>query len=341
MVNSSRKSYRCLLFTLFSLWIFSVHNVWAEKKTETVADSYGSTQLFLMLHRINLRLDAIRFYMGKPEHEIACLDIHGAVLRGVYFQAVNLYKKTDRLALEITRTTQPIKPLKSIHQITDNSVYQIVSYTFDRINLIASSLGINIPDDEVNYSPPSNVTASDIYEAILEANQKTNHLLDKKYSPSDVFQQLTKALHLTFTLYERFPETRRIERVPKLSPGKKPGDVYQLLLKCFNIIREIVEISNLEVIELSSVTKVAPYTPSEVYDIATLLTSELQYIHDSVPGLSEPVISHFPGRKYPFHVYQRGQMLYQALLRLRNMITENPDWRAYGYSYEINREYTT
>jgi hypothetical protein len=325
MITPSRLTGGCRLFFLALLLIFA-QSTQAQNTTPSV-ESFDASQILSILHRIDVRLDAIRFYMGKPENEISGLEISGAAPHEVYFQAVNLYQKADRLALEITRTTQPIKSNGPASPITDTDVYHVASYALDRINFVASNLGITITDN-LDFLPLNGATSSDAYEIILDTNQKINHLLEEKYSPGDVFQQVTSALHLTFTLFERFPEERRIIKEPELIPGKQPGDVYQLLLRCFSVVREIAQLSSLELLELSSTPKVMPYIPSEVHDVATLLTSELRFIHDSAPGLSEPALSHFPGRKYPFHVYQRGQVLYQTLLRLRDLIAANPDWRA-------------
>ena len=85
-------------------------------------------------------------------------------------------------------------------------------------------------------------------------------------------------------------------------------------------------LSNMDILTFESVEKHGAYIPSEVYDVATLLVSELAYIHDSVPGLTEAEKSYFPVGRYPSDVYQRGLQLRLTLERLHELIAANPNW---------------
>ena len=53
--------------------------------------------------------------------------------------------------------------------------------------------------------------------------------------------------------------------------------------------------------------------PSDVYDLATLLLSELEYLHSLVPGARAPIQAAHPGKRWPSDVYQlAGVLAHQA-----------------------------
>ena len=67
---------------------------------------------------------------------------------------------------------------------------------------------------------------------------------------------------------------------------------------------------------------------SDVYDIATLVVSELVFSHSHLKG-AEPVVEEFVSfseRKFPSHVYQRVGMLEERLRGLLMRVKEHPDW---------------
>ena len=67
-------------------------------------------------------------------------------------------------------------------------------------------------------------------------------------------------------------------------------------------------------------------TPSDVYDIVSLLVSELAFLHAALPGAEPPHKSYFPGRKFPSDVYQRVGILEKQLAQLESLVERQPDW---------------
>ncbi|MEJ2406643.1 MAG: hypothetical protein P8171_20585 [Candidatus Thiodiazotropha sp.] len=313
----------CIAIILLSALPLAVH-AQAGAQTE---DLNSATKGLLLLDILNLKLETIRSYIGKPTDEVANIIIKNATAREVFYQAVNLYNKSDRLAQEIVRHSSSLDPGKLNSESREEAVITVINATMQRIDAVVEELGIQPhPAPEKNYSK-IHATNSDLYVAILNTNQDINQLLDNKYRPAEVYQQLTNAIHIALTLFERFPETPRDFSEPEFIPGKTPSDVFNLLIECYMRIREIAMLSKIEVLEIHSVSKNGLYVPSEVYDIATLLVSELSYIHDTVPGLSKANNSYFPGRVYPSDVYQRGLLLKRLLSNLHDLIMKNPDWR--------------
>jgi hypothetical protein len=286
--------------------------------------AHTTSQTLALIQVMGTHLEAIRIYMGKAQMEIARLDVENAAAHETYYQAVNLYRKADRLALEIIRSTRELEYRDRSEDIGMDAVYAVVEQALQRVDAVAADLGIDLPPapDE---APTASV--SDVYEALLNTGQRINQLLERQFSPSDVYQQVTKALNITLALFDRFPGERRVTQEPEWTPGKKPGDVYQVLLDCHAVVRDIAQRSGIDVLALSATPKSSPYRPGEVYDIATLLVSELNYIYAAVPGLSQPAASYFPGRKFPSDVHQRARRLHQTLIRLDELIARRPGWR--------------
>ena len=76
----------------------------------------------------------------------------------------------------------------------------------------------------------------------------------------------------------------------------------------------------------TAVTTTNDVTPSDVYDVASLLVSELAYLHARLPNAGAPRSSYNPGDKLPSHVYQRAGMLERQLSELNKWVEGSPDW---------------
>ena len=66
--------------------------------------------------------------------------------------------------------------------------------------------------------------------------------------------------------------------------------------------------------------------PSDVYDLATLLVSDLTYLYGRLKDVPPIPSVPFPGRKFPSHVYQQAGTLLDHLRALEQQVRANPDW---------------
>ena len=71
---------------------------------------------------------------------------------------------------------------------------------------------------------------------------------------------------------------------------------------------------------------IADLTSSDVYDLASLLVSELAYLDSRVASGKSPIDSYYPGRKLPSHTYQRVGILKAQLSQLVALVTTSPGW---------------
>ncbi|MFQ5715698.1 MAG: hypothetical protein ACE5GQ_01195 [Nitrospinales bacterium] len=63
----------------------------------------------------------------------------------------------------------------------------------------------------------------------------------------------------------------------------------------------------------------------DVYDLASLLVSELTYLNHLI-GNNRHLVSFYPGRKFPSHVYQETGMLQTQLQALSKQVKAQPNW---------------
>ena len=191
-------------------------------------------------------LELVRYEMGKPRRLEGGGQIAGVAPREVYFQALTLFRKANRLSFEHTREIVDDLP-RPDGEIKPADVLAVVNNALGRIRRVQDKLGINhavAPE-----APDPSKTPDDVILAILQASQQLNLLLDQPFSPAEVYQQLTLAIGYTARLRAQFPGDR-IPETPVFESGKRPSDVYRKLLDCFAIVRRIAGESNLSMLSL-------------------------------------------------------------------------------------------
>ena len=106
--------------------------------------------------------------------------------------------------------------------------------------------------------------------------------------------------------------------------------MYRLLLGCFELVRSIAEQSDLQILELwVDDADIDTVTPSDVYDIASLLVSELAYLDRQLNDSPSKRKARYPGHKVPSDVFQRVGILngqleeINALLESRSPVVKD------------------
>jgi hypothetical protein len=288
------------------------------------ADIIQPPDVFVHVDIVRAELERLRYEMGKPINHQAEIGVRNAAPREVFFQALTLFRKADRLCFEQTRERAEL-PKPPIGEVRPEHVYHVVDEALGRIRVVKGGLEISSTPQTIPRDPAK--TPTDVFRSTVQANRQLNLLLDQRFSPSDVFQQVTVAIGFTSSLLARFPGEIRIPEEPSFEAGKLPADVYRRLVGCFERVRMIAHTSGLDMLELeTSETRIQQATPSDVFDIASLLVSELAYLHGKLRDSEPPRRAYFPGRKFPSHVFQRAGILEQQLISLDERIQQQPNW---------------
>lgn len=178
--------------------------------------------------------------------------------------------------------------------------------------------------------PPS-TKPTEVGRAIVQTNRQLNLMLQRRFSPSDVLQQVSWGLEYAKALLAQFPGVTPSAAPPPFQRGKQPADVFLRLVECFVHVEKIAHLSGMAVLHLDveaakQAVRDFDIQPCDVYDLATLLISDLTYLYgklkDAPPIPSVP----FPGRKFPSHVYQQAGVLLGQLHELEEQVRANPTW---------------
>jgi hypothetical protein len=307
-----RKSIACVLLMYWGAGVLQ-----AQELPITPSHVYQQVEL------LRNELELIRLEMGKEPVEAPSLAVSHAKPREVFYQALTLFRKADRLTFEYTgeRVADPTAPEDEIRPA---DVLAVVQEALARIASVKLSLGIT----EAAVASPlrPGMTSSQVFKAIVTANRELNQLLDRPFAPADVYQQVTWAIAYASRLLDTPQRVATPPEPPPLERRKRPHDVYQKLLLCFSEVHEIGTASSVPMLELEVEREMAEIAPSDVHDLATLLVSELAHLHAQKRDALPPRRVFNPGRKLPSQVYRRVGVLCGQLKQLRERAAANADW---------------
>ena len=244
----------------------------------------------------------------------------------MYFQALTLFRKANRLCFERTRRRVETPEIPA-GEIESRHVLLIVDAVLDRIREVKRVLDIRDGVDPIERD--ASQTNTDVFQSIVQANRQLNLLLERRFAPSDVFEQVTLSISYAAQLLALSPGAARISNPAPFERGKRPADVYDRLVACFDRIRQIEVASSKHCLSLNASSSELT-TPSDVYDVASLIVAELAFLHNLVGSPGEVIEPYYPGVKFPSHVYQRVGILEKQLESLQSHTADNPDWLTAG-----------
>jgi hypothetical protein len=269
---------------------------------------------------VRAELELIRLEMGRPKDTRREIGVANAAPREVFFQALTLFHKANRLSFELTRERAelPEKPIGTIRLVHVRDVLEAV---LERLRRVKGVLG-SVEQSRKRARDPAK-THADVFRSIVQANRQVNLLLNEPYTPSDTFQQVTLAVGYAAQLRTQFAATRMPE-MPAFERRKRPADVYYRLIECFARVRAVMQHSGLNALTLDRHPETV--TSSDVYDIASLIVSELSFLHSHLDGVLAPPDAYYAGRKFPSDVYQRAGLLESLLSDLQALVETSPAW---------------
>lgn len=321
MVRQFTYIFGFLLF--FTSQLSIVTTAEANGQTGKTLQSMQPADVFLHVALVRDELELIRFEMGRPSDHLPQMVVSNAASREVFFQALTLFHKANRLAFEQTRKRMDAPEIPQ-GEILPDHVWQVVDAALQRIQRVKSELGII--ENSASRVRDADKRPIDVFRTIAQANRQLNLLLERRFSSSDVFKQVTLAMAYSARLLSHFDGTQRIAATPPYQRGKRPVDVYHRLVAILARLQKIAQQSGLAMLTLSDVNNATEITPSDVYDIASVLVAELAYLHQQLGTVEPPLTPRYPGRKFPADVYQRAGILEAQLVTLQARVTADPDW---------------
>lgn len=258
---------------------------------------------YARMERVHAELDLIREEMGRPADHRAEPAVANAAPREVYFEALAMFRKADRLCFERTgeQAVLPHPPAPGDVQPAD--VLAVVDAVLERLGTVKARIGA--PAAAAEAQPVDGKTPSEVLVSILRASRQLNALVDQAFSPNDVYQQCSLALGYAARLAARAGAPA--PALPAFERKKRPADCYRRLTACLASLHDGMARADLSSLDFTPAAyDDADILPSDVYDLASLVISELAYLHALVPGLAPPSAADLYefGHKLPSHVYQ-------------------------------------
>ena len=281
-----------------------------------------------VLARVELlrdELELIRLEMGRPRSRPSKIAIRGVSPRETTFQAFTLLGRVNQLRWEITGIPAPLIQVSLPPEVRPFDAWQVLNAAYEQILEVKRELRISEQIEERTWA--RSATPAQVFAAIVQANRELDVVVTRRVLPNDVYHQVKLATHYAAHLLSRFPETKALPETPAFKRGKRPNDVYALLLECYGRVRAIAQRAGVEVLEFDTAHSdrdSSQVRPSEVHDIAILLVSELSYLHSRLEFDEQPDPRRELELKLPSHVYQRGEMLLLQLSELETRTREHP-----------------
>jgi hypothetical protein len=294
----------------------------ASRKIEP-PDCYARAQL------LAAEVELIRQEMGRPQDRRPAPVVKGAAPREVYFQALSLFRKADRLCYEITGDQLASIPhAPPIASIEPGDVLGVLDAAHREISETKARLGIH--EDAKEPKRDASKTPSDVFAACLSVTRQLNLLLERPFAPGDVFQQVSLAVAYAGRLLAAFPNIDTTPDLPAFKRRQRPADCYDRIAGVVTNLQKVIARSGLNALQQAPERPgdVNEVVPGDVFDIASLALAEVAFLHahqgDANPPY--PFEANLPGRKLPSHVFQLAGVLESQVNALNKLVDKKPGW---------------
>jgi hypothetical protein len=169
---------------------------------------------------------------------------------------------------------------------------------------------------------------SDVFRSIVQANRQINLILSYKFAPGDVFAIVSLTNEYMREILDREAPGWRADaaQAPAYVKQKQPIDVFHQLNKCLSVIRKIAEASDIPILDFDPDYS-QEILPSDVYDMASLVFSEVRYFSTLV-GVRKRYRLSSREDKVPSDVFQQARWMEELLIKFEKRTRDRPNWRA-------------
>ena len=275
------------------------------------------------VQHLTLDVEAIRREMGRPVIPPLSIEVTGASLGDLYFQAMTLLRRADQLAFEILGRPSSMPSPVLGPTVGAENVAEVLRLAQGATDAIEERFGIAEPGASAPKAMA--ITATTLLTQIMVANRQINGLLGEQFSSADVFQQVSLAIRYADRLLTDRTGSDILLDSPPYERGKIPRDVFIRLLGCYERLRAFADRIGKPALTLNwEENRLVAITPSDVYDMASLIVSELDRIDRGNGPNRPPLVSYYPGYKVPSEVFQRVGILERQMSALLQSVVVAP-----------------
>jgi hypothetical protein len=255
----------------------------------------------------------IRDEMGRSPDGRPMPEISDAAPREVYFEAVAMWRKVERLAREVGAIAlDPPSDAPLLTDVRPGHVLAVIDATLGQ--LVAAKGRLGVGDAAVEPAPDARRQPADVLVALVGINRELSRALERPFTPEDVHGQVALAVaYIGRVLAARGvtpPGPARFER------RRRPADCYERLEACLERLGALIKVAGHGALAVRG--KVADVVPGDVYDLASLVLGEAAFLHALTPDAA-PVHGFTPligGHRLPSHVHQLARTLEGQLVAL-------------------------
>ncbi len=287
----------------------------------------------LLARTIQEEIEAIRWHMGRPPEPRPPVAVRGVAIRENFRQAMTLWRKVNQLGIEVVGggESPPLVTLPRGAEYGPAEVHLVLTSVLARLGEIregAEIVGaapIERAAAPLQRDPAS--TPSDVFRVIVQSNRQVNRMLERQFQPGDVYQQVQQAIFYAAEILSAVGDSNPIPGAPAYEAGVMPGHVYGRLLLVFDRLAAGFQSLGARMVDWpeTAYTVDESLTPSDVFDLATLLLSELEYLHSRTPGARAPLQVAHPGLRWPSDVYQQAGILTDQASRIMSIARSSPE----------------
>ncbi|MFT4929877.1 MAG: hypothetical protein ACI8WB_006012 [Phenylobacterium sp.] len=260
--------------------------------------------------KLSVQINQLAQAMGIKPHHQDTLEVSSVSPKTVYYQAATLYHKSQRLRYEFSNISgAPINSFKADAQPAD--VLFLLNQVAENLNHVGTRLHLSPP---VQSQPlKADARPQHVYTLMLRMNGELNQLLDFGFAPADVFQQITTSMSYASSILSSLPGVKSTYDADEFVANKTPLNVYDRLLKTQLTLQQAKTALGLKSISIKDSSHLKDPNPADVYDLATLVLSELVDLHQFMDIKRQPPKGYYPGKVIPSEVFQRVGILQQQI----------------------------
>lgn len=273
-------------------------------------------------------IEALRLEMGRHRDTRAPMRVRDASPREVYYHAQTIHRKADQLCAELGAPSVSPPLAAEPGRARPADVLRVLDSAGERLVQARVHLRLDAdPVASIDLSGPRRrdvgKTASDTLEGCLIASRQLNEMLEHMFTSREGHERLVRALGLTERLLALHGQA--LPPPPELERRKFPRDVFQVLWRACGTLHQILTDSGLKALDLDR--GYLGEGPGDVYDIASLVVSELEYTATFLPKLDPPTLKvATPSPTLPAHNLRRARQLEAAFAVLLTAVRARPDW---------------
>jgi len=274
-------------------------------------------------------LEALRLEMGRSRDARVPMHVSDASPREVYYHAQTVLRKADRLCVELggDSVSPPLTAEPACARPSD--VLALLESTRERLALARVLLRLEgdsfQPELPGPLLPDVGKNPSHVLAGCLVASRQLNVMLEHAFGARESREQLLRALGLAERLLAFLGAG-----LPAPAPHERrkfPRDVFQLLWQTCEVLHQVLTNSRVRALEIHR--GFVGEEPTDVYDLASLIVSELEYLSSLLPVENGPPQARAMASQVPVlpaHNFRLARQLQASIGTLAEAVQARPDW---------------